>query len=135
MILLDTSFLVAYSHENDENHKKAFELIKDIVKGKYGDPCISDYIFDETVTVVYVRTKRLKEAVKIGQKLLLGTEIVGIDDFLFDMSWNIFKNQKNREFSFTDCTTISIMIKKRITNLATFDKEFKKIKKINVIPE
>ena len=135
MIFLDTSFLVAYSHEKDENHEKALELMKDIAKGKYGKLCVSDYIFDETVTVVFARTKKLEEAVKIGEKLIDGTGILDIDDFLFDMSWDIFKNQKDSEFSFTDCTTISAMIKIRIANIATFDKEFKKIKNINVIPE
>lgn len=135
MIFLDTSFLVAYSNEKDENHKKAVELMKDITKGEYGDPHISDYIFDETVTVMFARTKKLEKAVDLGQKLLAGTKIVDIDNFLFNTSWDIFKSQKSSEFSFTDCTTISAMIKARIRNLASFDREFKKIRKINVIPE
>ena len=36
-------------------------------------------------------------------------------------------------FSFTDCTTLALMEKENIKNIATFDKDFKKIKEINVI--
>ena len=54
MILLDSSFIVAYSNEADENHAKALQLAKDIDGGKYGAVAITDYIFDEVVTVMLI---------------------------------------------------------------------------------
>lgn len=36
MILLDSSFIIAYLNEADVNHAKALRMVKDIDDGKYG---------------------------------------------------------------------------------------------------
>ena len=66
MILLDSSLIVAYSNEADENHEKALKIVKDLERGKYGTPAITDYIFDEIVTVMLVKTKNLKKVLELG---------------------------------------------------------------------
>jgi predicted nucleic acid-binding protein len=59
MILLDSSFIMAYSNEADVNHAKALSIIKDIERDKHGTPIITDYVFDEVVTVMLMKTKKL----------------------------------------------------------------------------
>ena len=73
MILLDSSLIVAYSNEADENHEKALKIVKNLERGKYRTPAITDYIFDEIVTVMFVKTKNLKKVIELGEALLNST--------------------------------------------------------------
>lgn len=133
MIILDTSFIVSYYNTRDENHEKATELMKEIVNRKYGNLYITDYIFDESITVILIRLKSLFETIKIGELIRKSTEIVEVGRDVFDESWKLFKKQKETAFSFTDCTTLNVMKKMDINNIATFDEDFKRIEAINIV--
>ena len=69
MIFLDTSYLVAIEVEKDQNHQQAVKIRDDIIRGKFGKLFISDYIFDETITVTLGRTKDIKKVIFIGEHL------------------------------------------------------------------
>ncbi|MBS7610322.1 type II toxin-antitoxin system VapC family toxin [Candidatus Bathyarchaeota archaeon] len=127
MILLDSSVIVAYSNEADENHEKALQVVKDLDRGKYGTPVITDYIFDEVVTVMLIRTKNLEKASELGGTLLNSTLLLRIDEHLFSLAWSIFKEQRKPTFSFTDCTSIAVCRANGISNIATFDEDFQKL--------
>ena len=133
MIFLDSSFLIAYSNPVDEHREKAVKIMDDLIAGKYGKPYVSDYVFDEVVTVVFVRTKDLSLAITIGNILKNSLEIINIDNELFDKSWQIFKSQANTKFSFTDCTILAAMERDGIKYVATFDEDFDSIKDVGVI--
>ena len=133
MILLDSSLIVAYSNEADENHEKALKIVKDLERGKYGTPAITDYIFDEIVTVMLVKTKNLKKVLELGEALLNSTLLLRVNEEIFHSAWNIFKEQRKPRFSFTDCTTISICKVNGIRNIATFDQDFKRLKAFTII--
>jgi predicted nucleic acid-binding protein len=108
MILLDSSFIVAYSNEADENHSKALQIAIDIDKGKYGTPIITDYVFNEVVTVMLIKTKNLLKVVELGETLLNAALLFRIDEEIFSLAWRIFKEQRNPNLSFTDCTSIAL---------------------------
>lgn len=133
MIFLDTSFLVAYKIENDVHHEKALGIMKEIISGNYGDPIISDYIFGEVVTVILVKSKRIALAVQAGSELKDALDAINVDNDIFDEGWRLFSSQKNTFFSFIDCATLSFMKRKKIYTIATFDKEFLRIKGIKII--
>ncbi len=133
MIFLDSSFMVAFYNTRDENHVKAKILMPDIVNYKYGPLYISDYVFDEVVTVIFIRLRDLRKAVRIGEYLRKSVNLVEVMSSDFEDAWRIFKKQKKTDFSFTDCTSISIMRRMNIRNLATFDRDFLKLKEVNVI--
>ncbi|OGI15433.1 hypothetical protein A3K63_01785 [Candidatus Micrarchaeota archaeon RBG_16_49_10] len=133
MIILDTSFIVAYYNTRDENHERAAELMKTLVNGEYGDLRITDYVFDECMTVMLIRLKSLPETIKIGELIKKSMEIFSVGKEIFEESWILFKRQKETAFSFTDCTTLEVMKKMGMGNIATFDRDFKKVKSINVI--
>ena len=69
MILLDASFIIAYFNEADVNHAKALRMAKDIDDGKYGPTVITGYIFDEVITVMLYRTRKLKQVAEAGEML------------------------------------------------------------------
>lgn len=127
MIFLDSSFLIAVEVEADQNHKKAVKIRDDIIKDKFGKIFISDYIFDETITVTIGRTKDLKKAIFVGEQLKISSKIFKIDEDIFWKAWKLFKEQKETRFSFTDCTTVIIISENSIEKIATFDEEFKKV--------
>lgn len=133
MIFLDSSFLVSVEVENDQNHERAIEIMDEIIKGKFGNTIISDYIFDETLTVTFGRTKDLSKAVLVGEKLKDSAEIIYVGQKIFEEAFNIFKFQKNTRFSFTDCTILALMRWHGIKNIATFDEDFEEIDDINVV--
>ncbi|MHB1708805.1 MAG: type II toxin-antitoxin system VapC family toxin [Thermoplasmataceae archaeon] len=125
MIFLDTSVLVSYLVEKDSNHSRAVELVNEIVSGKHGYAVTSDYVFDETVTVVFVRSKSLEIAITAGRLIKESIAMIMIDEGIFENSWMRFKNQEPTRFSFTDCTILSLVKENHIDKIATFDKEFK----------
>ncbi len=131
MIFLDSSILVSYEVDSDVNHKKAEAIIEKIIDSDR-EIAISDYVFDEVVTVTFIKSHSLQNAVLAGDRIKTSIKILKVDDFSFENAWNLFKNQETK-LSFTDCSILSIMNEYGIHDLATFDKEFKSIKWINVI--
>ena len=132
-ILLDSSFLIAYYNPLDEHRKKAIKIMDDLIIGKYGNPYVSDYIFDEVVTVIFIRTKDLKLSNNVGDVLRDSLGLFDVDEEVFDNAWKIFKNQKNTNFSFTDCTILSVMQERLISHISTFDEDFLKFEGIKVV--
>jgi len=133
MIFLDSCLIIAYSNEIDENHAKAIQILKDIENGKYGTPVISDYIFDEIVTVMLIKTKNLMKVAELGEILLNATLLIKIDDSIFNLAWKIFKEQQKPKFSFIDSTSIAICKMNGTSKIATFDKDFEELKEFNII--
>lgn len=131
MIFLDSSVLVSYEVENDVNHKKAESIIQRIIDSG-NQAAVSDYVFDEVVTVTFIRSHSLQKAILAGEKMKTSTRILKVDDFTFEQAWNLFKNQ-NTKLSFTDCSILSVMRAHGIPYIATFDKEFSSVNWINII--
>ena len=133
MIILDTGMLFGFEVASDKKHADAVRIINDVVDGIYGTAIITDYIFDEIVTLTFARTKDLSQAAVVGERLN-NLEILKIDQAIFDDAWKIFKSQETKKgFSFTDCTTIVAMKANGIDKIATFDSGFRQIKGIKVI--
>ncbi|MBS7654970.1 type II toxin-antitoxin system VapC family toxin [Candidatus Bathyarchaeota archaeon] len=133
MILLDSSFIIAYSNEVDENHNKAFQIAKDIDLGIYGAPVITDYIFDEVVTVMLIKVKNLMKVIELGEALLNATILLEVDKDSFNLAWDVFKAQLKPSLSFTDCTSIALCRINGISNIATFDKKFYELGEFKVV--
>lgn len=132
MIFMDTSFIIACKVADDQNHEISIKYLSDFIENDE-EVVISDYIFDEVVTVLFLKTKDLNVAIDTGNILKDSVKILKLDDSAFNQAWNTFKKQKNTKLSFTDCSSLTLMKKEGITRLATFDKDFEKIESIKVI--
>ncbi len=125
-LLLDTSALVAARNAEDRNHKKAFEIFVPALHGDYGKLFVSDYIFDEAVTLAYVRTGSKKLAYDIGKfAKAKPINIRFIEPVDFDKAWELYLQYEDKNLSFTDCTNIALMERLKIEALFSFDTEFK----------
>jgi predicted nucleic acid-binding protein len=133
MIFLDSSFIMAYSNEQDYFHKRALEIAIELAEDKYGTPVITDYVFDEVMTGILSRTKNLKKTVETGDKLLNTTLMIRMDADLFTETWKNFRDQHQPKLSFTDCSIIAACKLNGIAKLATFDGELKRISRLSVV--
>ena len=130
-LLLDTSFLIAFHNERDVHHLKARTLWKTIEDLTHGQYFISDYIFDELMSVS-LRKNGKEETLQLGNHVIHSIPLINIDATLFKETWKFFTTT-NHNFSFTDCTNLIILKELGITTLATFDKEFTIIKDIELL--
>ncbi len=131
-VFIDSCVFIAYYNQRDLHHKASVKLVEKCVEGDFGELFTSDYVFDEAITVTFVKTG-LKKAVELGDYLLNSeVELLDVDRDAFNTAWEKFKTA---EMSFTDCTNIAVMRLHGIDKILTFDRGFKKIEKIKVIPQ
>jgi predicted nucleic acid-binding protein len=134
MIILDSSFLVAYHNSRDAHHGAASEVLADLLNGKWGPLLLPEYVFLEVVTVL-ARRMDLETAVSVGDILLHAKEIelVPCIDF-FPEAFGIFKGQGNSNLSFADATIIAVARARDARFVATFDSGFSAVAGITAIP-
>ena len=124
-LLIDTSAIVSARNADDKNHNKALDIMINALKGEFGKSYISDYIFDEAVTIAYIRTGNKNFANDIGifarTKPIIFRFIEPID---FERAWELYLQFQDKNFSFTDCTNIALMKRHGIDTLFTYDSEF-----------
>ena len=130
MIMLDTSFVVAYLNTRDQNNPLSAKTAK-ILADQNPELYVTNYIFGEIVTVIFLKLKNLKKAIDMGKMVLRSCNLVHVDKYVFEYAWKIFSEQKLR-LSFVDCTTIATMEDQKIRKIATFDSDFIKVKGIEV---
>ncbi len=135
MIFIDSNVIIAYKNADDINHDRSARIFQQLGDGRYGKGIISEFIFIEVTTVLALK-RNLQSAKEVGIILLNAAdiEIIKASD-VFEKSWNIFINQRNTKFSFVDASNLACMELKEIKNIATFDKDFLKIKSVKVIRE
>lgn len=118
---------MAYYNQDDALHKDAAEMMTKFASGEVPLTKFftSDYVFDETVTVIECVLGRHDLAVRVGEALRESprTEILLIDKDTFEASWKLFTT--SRGLSFTDCTSLVLMKALGIQAAFTFDRHLK----------
>lgn len=128
LILLDTSFIFSFLNSSDCNHRKALEIMRKIDGGEYGKPLITDYIFDELVTLVLIRSGP-KYAVDVGSTLLKevhkgSVNMHHVTSKVFERAWSYFQLFHSRKLSFTDCVSLAVLKELGTDVIASFDGGF-----------
>ncbi|MBE6493930.1 MAG: type II toxin-antitoxin system VapC family toxin [Methanosphaera stadtmanae] len=130
-ILLDTSFIVSLFRENDENHQKAKENAHIIEEC---DCYITNYILNEVITIIAMRTKDIKITETIYYFMLDNFTIINEQETsnFNTMVMKIFKkyNKDTFHLSFIDCSLILLYNEYNLDVLVSFDKWFKKVEEI-----
>ncbi|MCZ7397958.1 MAG: PIN domain-containing protein [Candidatus Methanoperedens sp.] len=52
---------------------------------------------------------------------------------VFERTWEIFSNQENTGFSFVDASNLACMEMRKIRKIATFDKDFLRVRSAEVV--
>lgn len=134
MIVLDTSFVVAFHNSRDIHHAAAKPVMDDIVSGKWGQALLLEYVFLEVATVLLAR-RGLSVASSVTSVLLQSREVdfVPCSEIFLD-TLETFRNQSGTKLSFVDAAIVTTASRFNAETIATFDKEFEEIKGIAIVP-
>jgi len=123
-IFIDTGIFSGAYNIRDRYHTRAKEILRKILEGHFGHAYTSDYIFDETLTLAFLKTKNYDATIRLGHGILESNiSLLYVDDDDFIDAWNLFKRLK-KGLSFTDCTSLVLIRRYRISRIASFDTDF-----------
>jgi predicted nucleic acid-binding protein len=133
VIVLDSTFFVAFYNERDAHHNTASVLMERFLKGEWGRGLLLEYVFLEVMTVLLVR-RDLGVATRVG-RLLLGAEEL---DFVpcsgfFSAAFEMFAYQGTTRLSFADAAITRVAQERAGGLVLTFDGEFVKVPGIRVL--
>ena len=137
-VFLDTSFILGFVNSNDELHENAKKL-EDAENILSQDCYINNNVLNEVLTLTG-RKININAAEETYYGLIDSFEILNEYDIINYTSetFDIFKrvvglNSKKTKLSFTDSSIILTMKKSNITDLVSFDQQFKNFNEINLI--
>jgi len=124
-IFVDTGAWLALYDKDDHNHRIAKDTFRKI-RDEHLPLFTSDYIFDETVTLIRHRVSH-STARSFGNNILESRIVRFVDVTREDRTkaWEIFSKYKDVGFSFTDCTSFVIMKRLKLETVLGFDSHFK----------
>lgn len=134
MVVLDSSFVIAFHNNRDAHHTAAGTVMEQLLAGEWGDALLPEYVFLEVVTVLAAR-RDLAVAVSVGDILLEAREIefVPCSD-IFPEAVRIFRGQRRRGPSFADAAILAIAREREAGYIATFDTGFRELAGVSVVP-
>ena len=135
MVVLDSSFLVAYHNSRDAHHAAAVAVMERIVDGEFGPALLPEYVFLEVVTVLLAR-RGIDSASHVAASLLQAREVefVPCSDFFLD-TFETFRSQRAGGLSFTDAAIVTLARRRGARHVATFDRDFRDIGGVAVVPD
>jgi len=129
-ILIDTGVLYADHDRDASRHDAASNALKRVYDGEFGQPIVSDYIYDETVTLTRRRSRSVAPAKQIGDKLRgvepypKAYEMIRVSTAVFADAVSIFEQYDDQTLSFTDVTSVALCRRHNITSILSFDDDF-----------
>jgi predicted nucleic acid-binding protein len=126
LIFVDTSAWYAVEVADDVNHEAACKFLAEIASGKYGVSITTDYVLDETLTLLRSR-RDLDSASCFIDKIRRSksVRVFWIDESLFEKALDVFRKSDRKSWSFTDCTSFALMRDLSVSETFTFDAHFR----------
>lgn len=129
-VLIDTGVLYADHDTDATRHDAAREALRAVYDGEFGHPYISDYLFDEVITLTRRRTGSHAAATRLSDRLQ------GIDPFprvyelltvsaaVFSDAITVFDRYDDQALSFTDATNVALIERHGLDGILSFDDDF-----------
>jgi hypothetical protein len=131
MIFVDTGAWYASAVPDDDNHPAARTWLDSNTQ-----PLLTtDYVIDETLTLLKVRGYP-SLAIELGETLFAGelADIVLITEDDIQQAWQTFRRFRDKEWSFTDCTSKVVMERLSLTRAFAFDDHFRQFGSVIIVP-
>lgn len=133
-IFIDTGAFIALIDLDDENHKAAKTFYNNATE-KGTRFVTTNFVVCETMNYLRARVSHnvstiFKENLKKSGLI----EITNISPHIEDTAFAIFKQDADKDFSFTDCTSFSIMKSLKLTKAFAFDKHFEQYNNFSRLP-
>ncbi len=122
-IFIDTSAWAAFVYEKDEWHSSIARTIGHAMD-RYYQVVTSNFVIDETITLLlkFITKDKIIEFVENLNES--SVKIVEVNRELWNLAWGIFKQYRDKQFSFTDCTSFAIMREMGIEEAISLDRHF-----------
>jgi len=137
VILLDSSFLVAFHNTRDVHHQRAVRLMDRFLDDEWGRGLLLEYVFLEVTTVLAMR-RSLDVAVAVGDVLLRARELDFVPSSeLFRDTYVTFRGQRlgDRDvLSFADAALVTVARQRDVPHIATFDDDFRNVEGVEAVP-
>ena len=134
MIVLDSSFLVAYHNTRDAHHEAAAEVMARFLDGEWGRGLLLEYVFLEVVTVLMAR-RGPRVASEVADVLLGARELEFVPcSERFIEAVDTFRRQTKTRLSFVDAAIVNVARNQTEGLVATFDRELATVRGIQAIP-
>jgi predicted nucleic acid-binding protein len=131
MILVDTGAWFALSVPSDSDHRAATNFARtnrDVL-------VTTDYIVDELLTLFRVR-REPNRAIAWLDRILFAERcnLVRIELVDFQRAIDVYRAFADKNWSFTDCTSLAVMERLGIDKAFAFDEHFRQFGSISVLP-
>lgn len=126
-IFIDTSAFIAFLRQDDPDHDPANRLLQ-YIKDTHYLAFTTDYILDETYTGLLTK-EGYHLAMEFDKQFSKGLwQIERITEVRFLEAKKVFRKfNKDKQWSFTDCTSYVVMKELKIASVFTFDDHFKQM--------
>lgn len=120
-LFVDTSAWFAFTNRADPDHKSVAALLN-AFKGRL---VTSNFVFDETVTLCLYRLGHAA-AERVGQVLRDSSQVdlVRVAPEDETSAWQLFRERRDKQYSFTDCTSFALMRRLDLKTAAALDDDF-----------
>lgn len=126
-LLVDTAGWMACADSADPAHLRSCAARDSALEA--GQPLVTtDFVVDETLTLIRLRLGL--DAAHAWWQQIDGSPRLRwerIDSDRFETARNLFFQYRNKDFSFTDCTSFVIMRELRLTHALTTDRHFRQM--------
>jgi len=134
MIVLDSSFLIAFHNEGDVHHERAAGVMERILADEWGPALLLEYVFLEVVTVLRLRVDHAA-AVAVGEALLSAREVRFVPcSELFSETLETFRVEGDSALSFVDAAIAAVARRDANGLVATFDGDFQGLTGVKMVP-
>lgn len=120
-LFVDTSAWFAYANRKDLQHT----LVGDVLRKFPGRLVTSNFVFDETISLCRYRLG-YRTAQAVGSVLLDPNEVDMVRLTIEDerAAWELFCNRGDQRYSFTDCTSFTLMRRLGLNTALALDADF-----------
>ncbi|MBX0325389.1 type II toxin-antitoxin system VapC family toxin [Halomicroarcula sp. F13] len=129
-VLVDTGVLYADHDTDSARHTAASDALETVYDGEHGQPYVSEYVYDEAVTLTLKRSNSIEAAHRLGRRLR-GTgsfpevyEILHVSHALFTDGIDVFERYDDQNLSFTDSILVAQAEHHDIDAVLSFDDDF-----------
>ncbi|MGH2524306.1 MAG: type II toxin-antitoxin system VapC family toxin [Anaerolineales bacterium] len=126
-IFADSGVWQALYDTDDKYHTEAAKAFRGLA-GQKATLYITDYIFDEAITLILGRAGHYYARV-CGDWLLNSPRVrfIRINIEQWDEAWALFQRYDDKKFSFTDCTSFVTLRQQGLHDVFGFDRHFEQM--------
>jgi hypothetical protein len=129
-VLVDTGVVYADHDTDATRHEVATRACEAVYDGEFGQPYISDYVFDEAVTLTRRRTDSHTAAMGLCDRLRGHDQYPRVYEFchvstaVFTDACAVFERYDDQGLSFTDATSVALVERRDLDGIVSFDDDF-----------